>query len=293
MRDPQERLHWGAAPVPFLKWAGGKRQLLAQLDALLPSRFDGYIEPFVGGGAMFFHLWNRARIAQSAVLSDVNGELINCYRVIQDQAQLDDLLRCLRRHTTKAMEARYYYAVRSWDRDPRYMQLRSPVERAARTIFLNHTCFNGLFRMNRKGQFNVPYGRWGKPPMVFSEPVLWACHHALRGVALHDAKYESCARWARAGDLVYLDPPYVPLSVTASFTCYSGSPFGQDDQRRLAALAAELADRGCMVMASNSDTPLVRELYGKWRLVQVPARRSINSKASGRGFIEELVALSY
>lgn len=293
MRHPQQKEHLGAIAAPFLKWAGGKRQLLAQLGALAPVDFRGYIEPFVGGGAMFFHLWNLGRVIHHAVLSDVNAELMNCYRVIKDAVQLDALIHSLSRYATKTMNPEYYYDVRSWDRDPRYTELRSQVERAARTIFLNHTCFNGLFRMNSRGQFNVPYGRWWKPPTVFSEAVLWACQYALRSVALHETAYQSCAQCAEAGDFVYLDPPYVPLSPTASFTCYSGTPFGQDDHRRLAALAGELADRGCMVMASNSDTPLVRKLYEKWRLVQIPARRNINSKAAGRGFIDELVALSY
>ncbi len=282
-----------AQAAPFLKWAGGKGQLLAQLVPLLPSGFGRYVEPFLGGGAFFFHLHNIGLIERGAILNDANAELMNCYSVIQDAESVPELVRRLRSHARRSASADYYYRVRGWDRAPDFLRRRSPVERAARTIFLNHTCYNGLFRLNSRGQFNVPYGRWRRPPSIFDEENLWACHEALQGVQLECESFDACARWAGPGDFVYLNHPYCPLSPTASFTTYTGSEFGEDEQRRLARLYRELAGRGCLLMLSNSATPLVRRLYSEYRIVSVFAARAINSRAAGRGKIEELVVLNY
>jgi len=281
------------AAAPFLKWAGGKGQLLAQLEPLLPAAFGRYIEPFVGGGAMFFHLHNLGRLAGGAVLSDLNAELMNCYRVVQDEAALPELISALRKHARHASSAEYFYRVRAWDRKPDFLEQRSPVARAARTIFLNKTCYNGLYRLNSKGQFNVPYGKWAKPPRLFDEAKLKACHRALQGVELRCEGFEACLDWAKEGDFVYLDPPYHPLSRTASFTTYTGSEFRERHQRRLAEVFRVLAERGALLMLSNSATPLVRRLYPAFRMETVQARRAINCQGGGRAGVEEVVVVSY
>ena len=281
----------GAAP--FVKWAGGKRQLIASLHRMLPSAFGRYIEPFVGGGALFFHLHKHARLSQGAVLNDLNEELVNCYRVIQDETSLPQLVRQLRWHCGRVMSAEHYYRVRAWDRDPRFKKRRTPVQRAARTIFLNHACYNGLYRVNRKGQFNVPYGRWARRPAVYDEANLWACHRALQHAELHAAGFESTVAWARAGDFVYFDPPYHPLSPTSSFTTYTGSEFGEEHQRRLAAVFEALDKRGCLLMQSNSSAPFIQELYRGFSLDTVLATRAINCKAAMRGKIKEVVIRNY
>ncbi len=276
-------------PTPFVKWAGGKGQLLAQFEALFPADFDGYIEPFAGGGAVFFHLYNHGRLNGRATLSDSCWELMNCYRVIRDEVEA--LIAQLKRHELHRLSEEYFYEVRSWDRRPDFAR-RSAVERAARTIFLNRTCYNGLYRVNSRGQFNVPHGRY-RNPVVCDEANLRAVSRALQGVELRDEGFERCVEWARPGDFVYLDPPYHPLSSTASFTAYTHDSFGPQDQERLAAVFRRLDARGCRVMLSNSRTPFVCELYAGYRQKIVTARRPINSRASGRGEIEEIVVLNW
>lgn len=283
----------GPPASPFLKWAGGKGQLLAQLEPLLPKRFGRYIEPFVGGGALFFHLHNLGRITKGAILSDLNAELINCYRVVRDAAALRELAERLREHAAHVSDSAYYYRVRAWDRQAGFADRRSPVERAARTIFLNHACYNGLYRLNRKGQFNVPYGKWSRPPGLFDEGNLWACHRALQDADLHEEGFEASLERAKAGDFVYLDPPYDPLSATASFTAYTGAEFRRADQERLAEAFRALDARGCLVLLSNSATPLIRSLYSSYRMSTLLAARAISSKADRRGKIEELAVRNY
>jgi len=292
---PQAHLPFdGSAPAaPFLKWAGGKRRLLAQIEPFLPEAIGRYIEPFVGGGAVFFHLHANGRIAGDARLNDANAEVVNCYRVVQDAAALDDLLALLARHARHAAESDYYYRVRAWDREPAFRQQRTVTERAARTVFLNHTCYNGLYRLNKNGQFNVPYGKWAQPPRVFDEAKLRAGHAALQGVEIAEGDFAACLDDARAGDFAYLDPPYHPLSPTSSFTTYTGTEFREAQQRRLADLFRTLDARGCRLMLSNSATPLIRRLYDGFRQERVLARRAINRNASGRGEIEELLVRNY
>jgi DNA adenine methylase len=273
-------------PSPFVKWAGGKGQLLSQFEPYFPAEFRGYVEPFVGGGAVFFHLYNRGRLdGKPVVLIDQLVELIDTYRMARDQVEA--LIAELRRHEPHKREAAYYYQVRNWDRSPDYAR-RSDLERAARTLFLNHTCYNGLYRVNRRSQFNVPFGRY-RNPAICDEANLRAVSRALQGVTLLAGDFERCLDFVEAGDLVYLDPPYHPLSATASFTSYTPQAFGLEDQRRLAALFGELDRRGCQVMLSNSYTPLVQELYAGYELVRVEALRAINSRREGRGAIPELL----
>jgi DNA adenine methylase len=279
-------------PSPFVKWAGGKSQLLSQFDPHFPAQFGRYIEPFAGGGAVFFHLYGQDRLGgKPAVLIDGVEELINCYRVIQNQVEA--LIAELRRHEPHKLEADYYYEVRNWDRAPDYLR-RGDVERAARFLFLNRTCYNGLYRVNRRGWFNVPFGRYRNPTISASQVCdnLRAAGRALQGVVLMVDDFEHCLQFAQAGDLVYLDPPYHPLSATASFTSYTSADFGLEDQRRLAGVFRELDRRGCQVMLSNSYTDLIRELYNGYEQVQVQAVRAINSKGSGRGSIPELLVMN-
>jgi DNA adenine methylase len=262
---------------PFVKWAGGKRQLLPAIRAALPPAFARYFEPFVGGGAVFFDLDPRA-----AILSDANAELINCYVVVRDR--VDALSRALRGHV---YDKRHYYRVRALRPDD-----LDAVERAARTIYLNKTGFNGLYRVNSKGIFNVPFGRY-KNPNFCDEPTLRACSARLAGVALHCRPFEAVLGEAQAGDFVYFDPPYVPLSRTAHFTAYSDLKFDLADQERLACVFERLADRGVRFMLSNSDVEWVRERYARFRTIEVQATRLVNSVSSSRGRISELLVKSY
>ncbi|MEP0764282.1 MAG: DNA adenine methylase, partial [Chloroflexota bacterium] len=265
--------HNSHVAAPFLKWAGGKGQLLAQYDAFFPTEpMRGYFEPFVGSGAVFFHLQARGLI-ERAHLSEVNAELITCYLAVRDA--VDDLIAALRDHAREHAErgAAHYYAVRAWDRAPGWAGVPL-VQRAARMIYLNKTCYNGLWRVNSRGHFNVPMGRYRRPD-ILNEGRLRAASRALREAEIRVAGFEGVLERAGAGDFVYCDPPYVPLSATANFTSYSAASFGEDEQRRLAEVFAALDRQGCRVMLSNSDTPLVRQLYRAFRIETVSARRNI------------------
>lgn len=263
--------------APFVKWVGGKRSLLPQLTARLPQRFNAYHEPFVGGGAVFFALQ-----PQVAVLADDNAELVNAYTVVRDEPER--LIRHLRTHRA---EEDYYYELRA--KDPTTLEA---VERASRLIYLNRTCFNGLYRVNSRGGFNVPFGRY-KNPQICNEVGLRAASAALRGADLRNDSYEHVLETARRGDFVYFDPPYHPVSATANFTSYTAGAFSERDQRRLAEVYRTLADRGCKVMLSNSDTPLIHELYAGFHVDIVAAPRLVNRDASKRGPVNEVLVRNY
>jgi len=274
---------------PFVKWAGGKGQLLTQMAPYFPAQFRRYLEPFVGGGAVFFHLYNGGWLTgRQVVLIDHLEELINCYAVIQNQVA--DLIAELQRHEPHKQDSAYFYAIRNWDRDPDYRQ-RTAVERAGRFLFLNHTCYNGLYRVNRRGWFNVPFGRYRNPTLGDADN-LRAVSRALQGVLLLVGDFERCLEFADAGDFVYLDPPYHPLSDTARFTHYTAADFGVEDQRRLAVLFRELDRRGCQVMLSNSCTGLVRELYAGYEQVEVQAARPIAALGDRRRAVPELLVMN-
>lgn len=279
--------------LPFLKWAGGKGQLLKQYDEFFPKvPMRYYFEPFVGSGAVFFHLRGHG-LFEHYSLSDVNKELINCYQIVKNE--VEELIKLLavhkKLHTEQGKE--YYYQIRAKDRESQWKNT-SPVERAARMIYLNKTCFNGLWRVNSQGQFNVPMGRY-KAPDILNEDRLLAASAALQGVELKVSGFEQVLEYAQEGDFVYFDPPYVPLSPTANFTSYSADSFGESDQRHLADIFAKLDKKGCRVMLSNSDTRLVRELYQAFHfgIKEVNARRAISSNGSDRGPITEVVVLNY
>ena len=271
---------------PFLKWVGGKQQLLPQFADLYPPRFHRYFEAFLGGGAVFFHLWTMGRLTDHVCLSDNNDELVNVYLVVRDN--LDALVDAVRVHEKRHDKA-YYYQIRNWDRDATPM---SPVARAARTIYLNRTCFNGLYRVNSKRQFNVPVGSYVNPKILHTS-VLEAAHQALQHVDVEVRDFRTLADSAREGDFVYLDPPYHPLNATSSFTTYTADSFHEKDQQELAQLFATLSDKGCLCMLSNSHTPLILELYKKFRVEVVHAKRAVNARGDGRGKIQEVVVLNY
>jgi DNA adenine methylase len=262
---------------PFLKWAGGKGRLLSQYEPFLPTTIDTYYEPFLGGGAMFFHLVGRAR---RAVLGDINPELVNVYCCVRDR--VETLIRHLwdhqRRHNPD-----YYYQVRQ------RQNLRSPVERAARLIYLNKTCYNGLYRENSQGHFNVPVGNY-KNPTICDPSLLRAASAALQTAEIHTFSFEMLLeRSISSGDFVYFDPPYHPLSSTSSFTGYSRYGFTGADQERLAAVFRTLISQGQRVMLSNSDCEFIRELYQGFTMHPILAARAINSRAGRRGKISELL----
>lgn len=267
----------GEAAQPIVKWAGGKRSLMSDLTARLPTRFERYFEPFFGGGALFFRL--QPEIAR---ISDVNGELVNLYRVTRDDVEA--LIEDLQRHR---YERGYYYAMRATD--PRTL---SPVQRASRTIYLNRTCFNGLYRVNRRGQFNVPMGKY-QDPVICQPGRLRAAAAAFAGTDIREADFTWVLDEARPGDFVYFDPPYQPMSPTANFTSYAQGDFGEKDQAHLAEVFATLAARGVKCMLSNSDTPLIRELYADFRCDQVYAPRAISRRGDGRQAVAELIVMSY
>jgi len=271
-------------PHPFLKWVGGKSQLLDELRALVNATggFGAYHEPFVGGGALFFDLARRGRLGGTVHLSDGNPNLIDVWSGVQ--SHVDRLVDTLRRHAAKHDEA-YYYAMRS-------SVPADPVERAARIIYLNKTCFNGLYRENAKGQFNVPFGKYANPT-ICDEANLRAASRALARASLEVRSFEAVLDRARAGDLVYFDPPYVPLTPTSSFTSYARMGFGDADQRRLGEVFATLDRRGVMVILSNSWTPRVREIYGAFNLRHVLARRAVNSRADRRGAVSEALVSNF
>ncbi|HVY36925.1 MAG TPA: DNA adenine methylase [Polyangia bacterium] len=269
------------APRPFLKWAGGKRQLLPRILALVPPRIGTYVEPFLGGGALFFALAAERRFRR-AVLGDVNAELINCYSAVRDDVAgvIAKLARMRNTPTT-------YYKIRAQRPDA-----LDPVARAARVIYLNRCGYNGLYRVNSDGNFNVPFGRYARP-RICDPDGLRAASQALAGVELVCGDFNAVLsgrgrRRLGADDFVYLDPPYVPISKTASFTGYAGG-FSMADQERLAQQLRRLSDKGIAAVLSNSDCADTRRLYEGLPSASLPARRAINSVASRRGPVAELL----
>lgn len=268
---------------PFLKWAGGKRQLLPTISQYIPQKYNVYHEPFVGAGAVLFALQ-----PEKAIINDANSELINCYKVIRDACE--ELLQDLSKHKN---DSDYYYMIRDLDRSSEYEKLSS-VERASRIIFLNKTCYNGLFRVNSMGHFNVPFGKY-KNPKFIDEEVLRdvSAYLNINKIGILNTDFEEAANRAEKGDFVYFDPPYDPVSETASFTGYYLNGFGKEEQKRLKDLFVTLDKKGCFVLLSNSATEFIYDLYSNYRIVTVSANRAINSKATGRGKIDEVLVMNY
>lgn len=269
-------------PSPFLKWAGGKGQLAGHILARLPAKSGTYYEPFIGGGAIFFTLVAEGRIKR-AVLGDRNAALVELYEVVRDH--VENLATLLSQHTHRHSEE-YFYEVRA--QDPTVLDA---VQRASRFIFLNRTCFNGLYRVNSKGRFNVPFGRY-KNPRICDPEGLRNASRALQNVTLRLADFEDVVAAARPGDAVYFDPPYYPLSRTSSFTAYDPYPFREPEHERLAAVHRGLGERGIFSLLSNSDCPYTRSLYAGLDVETVEATRNINSVGTKRGKITELLVLA-
>lgn len=266
---------------PFLKWAGGKTNLLAQLLPRIPFKFSRYYEPFLGGGALLFRLQPRVAIA-----FDSNPELINVFRVVKES--VEELIAELRPYV---YEREYFYRVRNIDRTDEFSSL-SRVQRAARFIYLNRTCFNGLYRVNSKGKFNVPFGKY-QNPLILDEANLRACSRALRPVVLRNTAFAEVLSDVLPDDFVYFDPPYFPISTTSSFAQYTGDGFDAQMHTHLVSVCKELDQRGVRFMVSNSDCPFIRTLYLGFRVEEVDAPRAINSKGEKRGVVTELVIRNY
>jgi len=277
---------WARSPRPFVKWAGGKGQLLQQLEQHFPRSFSTFYEPFLGGGAVFFRLV-ESRPRFNAVLSDVNAGLINAYDVVKKRAQ--ELIKKLVLHEAKYKLApkKYYYQVRAEEPSDN-------VGRAARLIFLNRTCYNGLYRVNKAGKFNVPFGRY-KNPTICDQENLLTVSHVLQwsNAKLLAVDYKKATKEAGKEDFVYFDPPYQPVSATANFTGYTNSGFSFHDQVHLGEWFRELDKRGCRVLLSNSDMEKVREIYAGYGLQEVEALRAISCKADGRKGHTELIISNY
>ncbi len=273
-------------PRPFLKWAGGKSQLIAQYLDYFPSSYQNYYEPFVGGGAIFFHLQPK-----QSFLIDINIELVNVYRTVRDN--LEDLISRLEYHQESHC-ADHYYAVRSQlSENDRWFFEGNNLERAARLIYLNKTCFNGLYRENSKGHFNVPIGSY-KKPLIYDPDVLRADSIALQSAKIEYQSFDWVLQKASSSeDFVYFDPPYHPISSTSKFTAYNRYSFSEADQIRLRRVFGELSDRGVKVMLSNSDCSFVRDLYKDFNIHTIYATRNINCNAEKRGRITEVLVTSY
>lgn len=269
------------SPKPFLKWAGGKRQLLKQLECYLPNKIKNYIEPFVGGGAVFFHLQ-----PETAILIDDNPVLVNVYNVIKNNVH--DLINSLKTHKN---ESDYYYMIRNVDREKEFEDWNE-IEKASRTIFMNKCCFNGLYRVNSKGYFNVPFGKY-KNPQFCDEENLLNVHKALQNVKIINASFEKCVDFAFSKTFVYMDPPYFPISETSSFTSYTKDDFTKDDQIKLKKIVDKLTEIGSKVLLSNSHCDFVLDLYQDYDIHILNAKRSINSDASKRGAIKEVIIKNY
>lgn len=274
---------------PFLKWAGGKRQLLPVLRQYVPENFSSntYFEPFIGAGAFLFDLQPK-----KAVINDANKELVNCYRVIRDNPE--ELLVITSEHQKKNSKE-YFYELRELDRNSNFNDI-SDIERAARIIYLNKTCFNGLFRVNSQGQFNVPYGDH-KNPIVADEVVIKAISNYLNKnkIKISNLDFEVSVSEAKKGDFIYFDPPYDPISDSSSFTGYDLSGFGKNEQQRLKNVCDRLVKRDRKVLVSNSSTEFIKDLYSNkeyYSIIEVEASRHINSVGSGRGRINELLIFS-
>ncbi len=263
--------------APVVKWVGGKTKLLHELVTRAPRTYKRYFEPFVGGGALFFRLAPSA-----AVLSDSNGELIAFYKAVRDE--VDGVIRALTRHRTLHSEAYYYTMRERWNA----REQDDPAQRAAAFLYLNKTCYNGLWRVNSRGAFNVPAGRYENPSILDPDALRMAARTLGRAVLLH-RPFERAVKDAEQGDFVYLDPPYHPISETAYFTSYTAGGFDAADQERLAETFRELDERGCAVMLSNSDTPFIRKLYARYQIDRVFCARAINSDGAARGAVPEVI----
>lgn len=277
--------------APVLKWVGGKRQILGEIKRYIPGGFGTYHEPFLGGGAVLFAL-QPAR----AMVNDINAELMNVYAVIRDD--IEGLIESLEEHERAYKEHRkpseYFYSIRELDRDRAVYSALTPLQKASRILFLNKTCFNGLFRVNRAGQFNTPFGKYKRPNIVNGK-MLRAVSGYFNGADIDFSceDFEVVLEAASREDFVYLDPPYDPLSDTSSFTGYDRGGFDAEEQARLSRVCRRLDERGVKFLLSNSATELIRELYRGFRMEIIKARRAVNARGDGRGGVDEVLVRNY
>jgi DNA adenine methylase len=271
--------------APFLKWVGGKRQLLPKIIEHLPKNIRElrYFEPFIGGGAVLFHLQ-----PENAVINDFNKELINVYNVVKEN--LDDLILDLKKHKNTS---EYFYQIRGLDRTDEFLSL-SEVQRASRIIYLNKTCFNGLYRVNNAGEFNAPFGRY-KNPNIVNEPTLKAVNKFLNknNISINNGDYSDILETADENSFIYLDPPYHPISENSNFTGYVQGGWDMFDQIRLRDVCDILNEKGAKFLLSNSSSPFIKDQYEKYKITTVKAIRAINSNGSDRGEIDEVLIRNY
>lgn len=266
----------------FVKWAGGKKQLIEQFKPFFPEKIERYLEPFVGGGAVLFYVLKTYK-PKEVFIFDINEELINTYKVIRDD--VENLIKELKK-LKKLHNKEHYYQVRA--ENPK---LLSPLTRASRFIYLNKTCFNGLYRVNSKGGFNVPMGKY-KNPLICPEEDLKLISKLLKDVKIVNGGFEECLKYAKKNSFIYFDPPYYPLK-KSSFTTYAKGNFLDKEQEQLKEVFSKLDKKGCKVMLSNSDTDFIKKLYKKYNINFVKATRMINCNGKGRGKVNEVVVTNY
>ena len=271
---------------PVLKWVGGKRQLLNEIIPMIPSNCTTYVEPFIGGGAVLFELQPK-----KAIINDYNSELINVYNTIKDYPE--ELILELQFHKDNNT-SEYFYSVRESDRDVEIFDKMTAVQKAARIIYLNKTCFNGLYRVNSSGQFNSPYGKY-KNPNIVNEKVVRAMSKYFNdnSITINNGDFKESLKGLRKGSFVYLDPPYMPISVSSSFTGYTDTGFDVNKQIELKNVCDNLNEKGIKFLQSNSDCEFIRELYKDYNIKIIKAKRNINSKGNLRGEINEVLIYNY
>jgi len=279
MRRKQNKL-----VTPVLKWVGGKRQLIHEIEKYFPDKFSTFYEPFLGGGAVLFYFQPK-----KAIVNDINGELINVYKVIKDD--VEGLIEDLKKHKN---EADYFYRIRAQDRDITVYNSLTNVQRASRILYLNKTCYNGLFRVNRAGEFNTPFGRY-KNPNIVNEITLRAVSNYFNKnkITFKCGDFEDTIKGIRKGAFVYLDPPYDPVSDSSSFTGYAKSGFDVEEQKRLKALCDKLDNKKIKFLLSNSATDFIKDLYKNYKIEIIKAKRAVNSIADKRGEVDEVLVRNY
>ncbi len=271
--------------VPFLKWVGGKRQLIEQIKPVLPKDFSKlkYFEPFIGGGAVFFHFQNK-----NSVINDFNGDLVNAYLSVKNN--LEELLVSLKKHENTS---EYFYKIRELDRGEAFKSMSS-VDRASRLIYLNKTCYNGLYRVNNSGEFNSPFGNY-KNPNIVNEPVIRAVSKFLidNNISISNVDYAEAIKTADEKSFIYFDPPYQPVSDSSNFTGYVQGGWQEDDQIRLKETCDELANRNIKFLLSNSSSGFIKDLYKDYSITTIQANRAINSVGDKRGAVDEVLIKNY
>lgn len=273
-------------PQPILKWAGGKRQLLDKIRSKIPGEVNRYYEPFIGGGALLFDY-----LPTRATINDYNNELVNVYLVIKENP--NGLIEILEEHQ-KQHNKEYYYAIRNFDRDENKFAELSKVEKAARTIYLNKTCYNGLFRVSSKGYFNTPIGRYVNPKIADKENITSISRYFNENkIKILCGDFKTALETAKQGDFVYLDPPYQPMSKSSSFTEYTDVGFSFDDQVRLKKECDKLTRKGVKFLLSNSDSPIMHDLYNEYKKDIIPVKRFINCNCEKRTSITEILISNY